>query len=225
MSVAMHKKKSAKNGGSDSNYKNYLHSLSESQLQQIINAPDVVFVADRNGEGGTKDRQQPNQSLTQQEQLVNLERENRLSTILRLHMKGLNQQQIAQELHIDQSTVSRDLHLVQQESKNRVEKYMREDILLEYLRYIVGSNEITQTLWEMVQSKDATRKEKMNAISLLMQMYDSRLQRMTAGPESFLNIKKSLSEMDLQTMVDSNPVLKAHIQQKKLLPKGLSGVS
>ena len=77
---------------SESNYKNYLHGLSESQLQQIINAPDVL-VADRNGEGGTKDRQQPNQSLTPQEQLVNLERENRLSTILRLHMKGLNQQQ------------------------------------------------------------------------------------------------------------------------------------
>ncbi|MFL6426539.1 MAG: hypothetical protein ACJ71R_23515, partial [Nitrososphaeraceae archaeon] len=210
----MHKKKSAKNGGPESNYKNYLHSLSESQLQQIINAPDVV-VAGRKGKGGTKDWQQPNQSLTPQEQLVNLERENRLSTILWLHMKGLNQQRIAQELHIDQSTVSRDLHLVQQESKRRIEKYIREDILLEYLRYLVGSNEITQTLWEMVQSKDATRKEKMNAISLLMQMYDSRLQRMAAGPESFLNVKNSLLELDLQIMVSSNPVLKAQVQQKK----------
>ena len=30
--------------------------------------------------------------------------------------RGLNQGQIAKELHIDQSPVSRDLHLVQQES-------------------------------------------------------------------------------------------------------------
>lgn len=153
-------------------------------------------------------------------QLGKIERENRLSAILRLHSRGLNQEQIAQELHIDQSTVSRDLHLVQQESKSHVEKYIREDILLEYLRYLVGSNEITRTLWEMVQSKDATRKEKMNAISLLMQMYDSRLQRLTAGPESFLNVKKSVSEIDLQRMVDSSPVLKAQVQQKKLFPKG-----
>jgi hypothetical protein len=72
----------------------------------------------------------------------------------------------------------------------------------------------------MVQSKDATRKEKMNAISLLMQMYDSRLQRMTAGPESFLNIKKSLSEIDLQRIVYSNPVLKAQVEHKKLFSKG-----
>jgi DNA-binding NarL/FixJ family response regulator len=47
-------------------------------------------------------------------QLENIERENRLSAILRLHTRGLNQEQIAEELHIHQSTVSRDLHLVQQ---------------------------------------------------------------------------------------------------------------
>ncbi|MPZ06076.1 MAG: hypothetical protein GEU26_06600 [Nitrososphaeraceae archaeon] len=155
-------------------------------------------------------------------QLGNIERENRLSAILRLHTRGLNQEQIAQELHIDQSTVSRDLHLVQQESKKHVEKYMREDILLEYLRYLVGSNEITRTLWEMVQSKDATRKEKMNAISLLMQMYDSRLQRLTAGPESFLNVKKSLSEIELRKMAEVNPMLQARLNNKILFGKDFS---
>lgn len=77
-----------------------------------------------------------------------------------------------------------------------------------------------KTLWEMVQNKDTTRKEKMNAISLLMQMYDSRLLRLTAGPESFLNVKKSLSETDLLRIVDNNPLLKARVQQKKLFPKG-----
>ncbi|MPZ07057.1 MAG: hypothetical protein GEU26_11695 [Nitrososphaeraceae archaeon] len=155
-------------------------------------------------------------------QLENIERENRLSAVLRLHSRGLNQEQIAQELRIDQSTVSRDLHLVQQESKKHVEKYMREDILLEYLRYLVGSNEITRTLWEMVQNKDTTRKEKMNAISLLMQMYDSRLQRLTAGPESFLNVKKSLSEIDLRKMAEVNPMLQARLNNKTLFGKDFS---
>jgi hypothetical protein len=111
---------------------------------------------------------------------------------------------------------------VQQESKKHVEKYMREDILLEYLRYLVGSNELTRTLWEIVQSKDATRKEKMNAISLLMQMYDSRLQRLTAGPESFLNVKKSLSEIDLRKMAEVNPMLQARLNNKILFGKDFS---
>jgi len=43
MSVTVHKKKSAKNNDYDSNntnYENYLHSLSEPQLQQIITLSD-----------------------------------------------------------------------------------------------------------------------------------------------------------------------------------------
>jgi predicted transcriptional regulator len=186
MSVTVHKKKSAKNNDYDSNtnYENYLHSLSEPQLQQIITLSDndapTTTGANNCGNGrgsksGTKDQQQLQQQESHQslltppqQQLANIKRENRLSAILRLHSRGLNQEQIAQELHIDQSTVSRDLRLVQQESKNRIERYLREDILLEYLRYLVGSNEITQTLWDIVQNQTTIKTEKLSAISLLM---------------------------------------------------------
>jgi hypothetical protein len=44
---------------------------------------------------------------------------------------------------------------------------------------------------------------------------------MTAGPQSYMNIKKSVSEIDLQNMVDNNPLLKAQVERKKLFPKGL----
>lgn len=154
-----------------------------------------------------------------QQQLANIERENGLSAILRLHSRGLNQEQIAQELHIDQSTVSRDLRLVQQESKNRVERYLREDILLEYLRYLVGSNEITQTLWDIVQNQATTKKEKLSAISLLMQMYDNRLQRMSGAPEAFLNAKKSVSEADFRKALNSNPMLQHRVNLKDVFGK------
>jgi predicted transcriptional regulator len=156
-----------------------------------------------------------NTSLTKQ--LLSIERANRLSAILRLHSKGLNQEQIAQELQIDQSTVSRDLQLVQQESKNHVERYLREDILLEYLRYLIGSSEITQTLWGIVQNEETTKKEKLSAISLLMQMYDNRLQRMSGSPEVFLNAKKSVSEADFRKALDSNPMLKQRVNLKNVL--------
>jgi hypothetical protein len=98
------------------------------------------------------------------------------------------------------------LRLVQQESENRIERYLREDILLEYLRYLVGSNEITQTLWDIVQNQPTTKKEKLSAISLLMQMYDNRLQTMSGAPEAFLNAKKSVSEADFLKALNSNPM-------------------
>ncbi|MGC2573192.1 MAG: hypothetical protein WA364_16895 [Candidatus Nitrosopolaris sp.] len=36
-----------------------------------------------------------------------------------------------------------------------------------------------------------------------------------------MNIRKSLSEIDLQRLVESEPFLKAEVEQRKLFPKGL----
>jgi DNA-binding NarL/FixJ family response regulator len=81
-----------------------------------------------------------NYTLSPKPAVLDIERENRLSKVLSLFSKGLNQEEIAHELHVDQFTVSRDLQLIKQEARKQVEKYLREDILLEYLRYMAGSN-------------------------------------------------------------------------------------
>ena len=107
------------------------------------------------------------------------------------------------------------------EAKIKIEKYLRDDILFEYIGYMVGSNEITRHLWDIVQNSDTTTKEKTNALSCLMHSYNSRLQTLTSGPESYMNIKKSLSEIDLQRLVENSPVLKAQVNQRKLFQKGL----
>lgn len=52
-----------------------------------------------------------------------------------------------------------------------------------------------------------------------MQSYNSRLQTLTTGPESYMNIKKNLSEIDLQRLIDSSPALKAQVSQRKLFQK------
>jgi predicted transcriptional regulator len=151
--------------------------------------------------------------------VIDIEKQNRLSKAISLHSKGLNQEEIAQELHVDQSTVCRDLQYIKHESRIKIEMYLREDILFEYVRYMAGSNEITRHLWEIVQDNETTTKEKTNALSCLMQSYNSRLQTLTTGPESYMNIKKSLSEIDLQRLVESSPALKAQVNQRKLFQK------
>jgi hypothetical protein len=80
--------------------------------------------------------------------------------------------------------------------------------LFEYVRYMAGCNEIIRHLWEIVQDNDTNTREKTIALSCLMQSYNSRLQTLTTGPESYMNIKKSLSEIDLQRLVESSPILK-----------------
>jgi hypothetical protein len=74
-------------------------------------------------------------------------------------------------------------------------------------------------MWGIVQDNDITTREKATTLSCLMQSYNTRLQTLTSGPESFMNIKKSLSEIDLQRLIESNPVLKAQVNWKKLIQK------
>jgi hypothetical protein len=57
-----------------------------------------------------------------------------------------------------------------------------------------------------------------------MQSYNSRLQTLTAGPESYMNIKKSLSEIDLQRLIESSTALKAQVDQRKLFQKGFFNI-
>ena len=140
--------------------------------------------------------------------VLDIEKENRLSKIISLNGKGLTQAEIAQELGVDQSTVSRDLQFIKQEAKKKIEKYLNEDILFEYLRYNAGSNEVTRKLWEIIQNEKTMTKDKMNALSLLMQFYNKRLEMLIRGPESYMNAKKSVSEIKFQERVESNPVLK-----------------
>jgi transcriptional regulator with XRE-family HTH domain len=139
---------------------------------------------------------------------IDIEKENRLSKVISLFSKGLTQSEIAQELDVDQSTISRDLQFLKQEAKRKIEKYLNEDILFEYLRYIAGSNEVTKHLWEIVQNQKTLTKDKTNALSLLMQFYNKRLELLINGPESYMKAKKNLSGIKHQEEMDNNPLLK-----------------
>jgi transcriptional regulator with XRE-family HTH domain len=172
-----------------------MHKNTPEQLDSEMTATDRTSAVNRGS------------SNIQNLPVLDIEKENRLSRIISLYSKGLTQAEIAQELGVDQSTVSRDLQFIKQEAKNKIEKYLNEDILFEYLRYIAGSNEVTRKLWEIVQDENITTKDKTNALSLLMQSYNKRLEILIGGPESYMNAKKSVSEIKFQERVESNPVL------------------
>jgi transcriptional regulator with XRE-family HTH domain len=145
----------------------------------------------------------------QQQSQLDIERENRLSQIISLHSKGLTQSEIAQKMGVNQSTISRDLQYLQQEAKKSIWKYLNKDILFEYLRYIVGNNEISKKLWEIVQDDNkASAKDKTNALSLLNQSYTKRLEILVNGVESFKNVKKNISEINEHDKIENDPLLK-----------------
>ena len=118
------------------------------------------------------------------------------------------QNQIAEKMKVNQSTISRDVQYLQQEAKKTIWKYPNEDILFEYLRYILGNNEISKKLWEIVQDENTLAKDKTNALSLFNQSYTKRLEILMNGVESFKDVKKNISEIEEIEMMENNPMLK-----------------
>ena len=100
------------------------------------------------------------------------------------------------------------MQYLQQEVKKSIWKYLNEDILFEYLRYIVGNNEISKNLLEIVQYKNASAKDKTNTLSLLNQSYNKRLEILMNSVESFKNIKKNISEINEHDKIENDPLLK-----------------
>jgi hypothetical protein len=95
-------------------------------------------------------------------------------------------------LGVDQSTISRDSHLIRDESRKYIETYVTKNIPFEYWLL----------LWEMTEDKEdqtaittTTNKDIMATLTLLIQCYNTRLEMLVGGPESNKNTKKHISNI------------------------------
>jgi hypothetical protein len=148
-----------------------------------------------------------------------LEQENRRAKVLALHSKGLTQLEIAEYLGVDQSTVSRDLQHIREESRKYIETHVTKNVPFEFNRYLTGLDQITKKLWEMTEedkgedqtttTTTTTNKDIMAALTLLMQCYNRRLEMLVGGPESNMNAKKHISDIKQKEKIQNDPFLKS----------------
>lgn len=129
----------------------------------------------------------------------------------------MNQSEIAAELKVNQSTISRDMELIRTQARSQLDRFFRNDILMEFSTYQSGSNQVIKELWETIKYCSEP-KDRVSALKLLSQVYDKRHQRLVEGPESYLNIKRSEADLDYQDFVDKDPAVKAMDQIQRLDP-------
>jgi DNA-binding CsgD family transcriptional regulator len=127
-----------------------------------------------------------------------LQQQNRRAEVLGLHSKGMTQAEIASVLQVDQSTVSRDLKHIKEESRKYIEQYVTKDIPFEFNRYLAGLDQITKKLWDIADRNNnntATNKDRMAALSMLIHCYNVRLEMLIGGPDSNMNAIKHINEI------------------------------
>ena len=94
--------------------------------------------------------------------------------VFELSSKGLNQVEIARKLQLHESTISRDLEFIREQSKENIRKYIEERLPEEYEKCLVGLTAIQKEAWNVAEQTQDVR-EKVQALSLLLRREDSKM--------------------------------------------------
>jgi predicted transcriptional regulator len=98
--------------------------------------------------------------------------------VFELSSKGHSQLEIAKTLQISESTISRDLDYLKQQSKENIRKYIDERLPEEYEKCLVGLTAILREAWNTSQQTE-DRREKIQALSLAKECYSMKLDLLT----------------------------------------------
>jgi predicted transcriptional regulator len=98
--------------------------------------------------------------------------------VFELSSKGQSQTEIARILQISESTISRDLDYLREQSKANIKRYIDERLPEEYEKCLIGLNAITKEAWNTAHSTE-DRREKIQALSLAKECYSMKLDLLT----------------------------------------------
>ena len=98
--------------------------------------------------------------------------------VFELSSKGLSQVDIAKKLQIHESTISRDIDYLKEQSKQNIRKYVEERLPEEYEKCLVGLTAIQREAWSAAEKTQDTR-EKIQALSLAKECYGMKLELLT----------------------------------------------
>jgi DNA-binding transcriptional ArsR family regulator len=122
------------------------------------------------------------------------ERRRKVATLL---AQSLNETEIAQELKVDQSTISRDIKALKLLSQRFVFDLAKSDLAYYYKQCIDGIEEVRRKCWEIFKGQNnnnsnLTPKDKLLALKVIRECNEAKFALFKEGP-SIMHIK-SLEE-------------------------------
>ena len=126
--------------------------------------------------------------------LHNFKIEERRRKVSSLLAQSMTESEIAQELNVDQSTISRDIKTLKQLSQQFVYDLAKSDLAYYYKQSIEGIEEAKREAWSIYNdnNNEVSIKEKLSALKLIVESNEARFKMLSEGP-SILAVK-SLEE-------------------------------
>ena len=119
--------------------------------------------------------------------------EERRTKVASLLAQSMTETEIAQELNVDQSTISRDTKALKESSQQFVYNLAKSDLAHYYKQSIDGIKEAKRKAWELLKDYELfTPKEKFSALKVIKECNKAKFSLFKEGP-SVMNLK-SLEE-------------------------------
>jgi predicted transcriptional regulator len=119
----------------------------------------------------------------------------RRNKVRELLVKGYSEYNIASELKVSQSTVSRDIVYLRQQDRENLQKHIQERLPQEYENCMTGINRVLQLTWEIAE-KPTDDKTKLQAFAQLNEGYKFKMDLTTNGVVITDAIKYVQGQMD-----------------------------
>jgi predicted transcriptional regulator len=114
--------------------------------------------------------------------------EERRRQVASLLSKSVTETQIAKQLNVDQSTISRDVKVLKEISQRFVYDLAKSDLAYYYKQSTDGIEEAKKELWKIFHDEIVPVKEKLLALKIIIQSNEARFKLLSEGP-SVLAIK------------------------------------
>jgi predicted transcriptional regulator len=146
----------------------------------------------------------------------------RRSKVKDLVIRGHSQYEISNILHISQPTISRDINNIYQHSKKRQRNSVNESYF-ELKNTLAGLTELVKKSRTIVDESKAGNKEKIKAMSLILQCYNKRIELLNFEnqfdkyKEYFDSVKKAEKDINRR-----EKALQANLQARKLTQREIN---
>lgn len=121
----------------------------------------------------------------------------RRESVFILSSQGLDETNIAMQLNVNQSTVSRDIKALRKQSQKKLESIVENELPYECAKSLVSMDHIINECWNIYRDENGkwTNKNKLDALKMIRETQRTRFDIMQAGP---LNLRLQQMEKELR---------------------------
>jgi ATP/maltotriose-dependent transcriptional regulator MalT len=118
----------------------------------------------------------------------NFKIEERRRKVASLIAQSMTEEEIAQQLDVNQSTISRDIEVLKQMSQQFVYDLAKSDLAYCYKQCMDGIEEVKRKTWSIFKNELVNPKDKLLALKLIKECNEAKFTLFKDGP-SIMNLK------------------------------------